>query len=175
MAETYTFRNPICKYGHDKRVTGAFKNWGCRECHRLNIWSTDARPIPRKHCRNGHDLKMYGSKSHGCNKCASNRWMNENWSKYGIVRGDGSRFTHIDYDRAYQIQGGKCAICEIHQSEQKHRLHVDHNHKTGQFRGLLCFTCNAALGNIKENQKIIKRIGEYLQTHCEEVEKSPLI
>lgn len=39
-------------------------------------------------------------------------------------------------------QDGKCAICEKPESAFKMRLSVDHNHKTGQVRGLLCYRCN---------------------------------
>lgn len=39
-------------------------------------------------------------------------------------------------------QGDKCAICERPESSFKRRLNVDHNHRTGQVRGLLCYRCN---------------------------------
>jgi len=41
--------------------------------------------------------------------------------------------------------GDKCAICGKLSSEFKKRLSVDHNHRTGQIRGLLCFKCNKFL------------------------------
>lgn len=39
-------------------------------------------------------------------------------------------------------QGARCAICNKHESNFVNRLAVDHNHKTGKVRGLLCFSCN---------------------------------
>lgn len=39
-------------------------------------------------------------------------------------------------------QGGKCGICGKHESHFTRKLAVDHNHKTNQVRGLLCFRCN---------------------------------
>ena len=39
-------------------------------------------------------------------------------------------------------QNGCCAICRKKETEFKCRLSVDHNHKTGQVRGLLCYRCN---------------------------------
>lgn len=39
-------------------------------------------------------------------------------------------------------QNGKCAICQKPESHFRMRLAVDHNHKTGQVRGLLCYRCN---------------------------------
>lgn len=38
--------------------------------------------------------------------------------------------------------GARCAICNRHESEFKKRLAVDHSHKNGRVRGLLCFYCN---------------------------------
>ncbi len=45
-------------------------------------------------------------------------------------------------------QNGGCAICG---QPQERRLHVDHDHKTGRIRGLLCGSCNRAIGLLKES------------------------
>ena len=51
--------------------------------------------------------------------------------------------TDADYTRMLEAQGGGCAICG--NPPKSRRLHVDHDHRTGQVRGLLCFRCNRAL------------------------------
>jgi len=48
-----------------------------------------------------------------------------------------------DYDALLVAQGGGCAICGT--TPKSRRLHVDHDHKTGKVRGLLCMRCNRAL------------------------------
>lgn len=53
-----------------------------------------------------------------------------------------SRFYEKERAEFYKKQKGKCAICGKEQSQFKRRLNLDHNHKTGQLRGLLCFYCN---------------------------------
>lgn len=53
--------------------------------------------------------------------------------KYGI--------TQDDVDRMVRAQGGRCAICR-----KRKKLHVDHCHRTGKVRGMLCGTCNRAIG-----------------------------
>lgn len=58
-------------------------------------------------------------------------------AKYGI--------TLEQYNQRLEDQGFKCAMCGKPQSECKRALHVDHNHKTGKIRGLLCFYCNREL------------------------------
>jgi len=60
--------------------------------------------------------------------------------------------TLLEYDRMYQIQGGRCAICKVHQSNYDITFHVDHNHKTGKVRGLLCFSCNFRVGRIEADR-----------------------
>jgi Recombination endonuclease VII len=47
------------------------------------------------------------------------------------------------YDRLLAEQGGVCAICGA--TPKTRRLHIDHDHKTGRVRGLLCHRCNGNL------------------------------
>jgi Recombination endonuclease VII len=48
------------------------------------------------------------------------------------------------YPELFEAQGGVCAICGKPPGERA--LHVDHDHETGQVRGLLCYSCNTKLG-----------------------------
>lgn len=52
-------------------------------------------------------------------------------------------FTAEAYDAMLEAQGGGCAICG--NPPKSRRLHVDHDHKTGAVRGLLCHRCNRGL------------------------------
>lgn len=67
-----------------------------------------------------------------------------------------------DYNSMFEEQQGCCAICKTHQIEFKKKLHVDHSHKTGQVRGLLCHNCNLAIGRLKEDPVIIASALEYV-------------
>jgi|SRR5215469_9672883 len=51
--------------------------------------------------------------------------------------------TEEEYERLLKEQDGGCAICG--NPPKSRRLHVDHNHRTGKVRGLLCFRCNRQL------------------------------
>lgn len=77
--------------------------------------------------------------------------------KYGI--------SSEDYEAIVYAQNGRCAICgEIPESGKgKRGLHIDHDHKTGRFRALLCANCNQALGKVKENIDILWRMIIYLR------------
>jgi len=59
----------------------------------------------------------------------------------------------------YKKQHGKCAICR---KKKKKNLDVDHCHKSGQVRGLLCNSCNQALGYLNEDENIMRNAIEYL-------------
>ena len=66
-----------------------------------------------------------------------------------------------DYDSMLAQQGGKCAICKSEEPKGK-RFSVDHNHKTGEVRGLLCNPCNVAIGLLKDSPDVLESAKEYL-------------
>lgn len=66
----------------------------------------------------------------------------------------------IEYDELIKIQKGQCAICGTIA-----RLVVDHDHKTGKVRELLCDYCNLALGLSKESIETLQKLIVYLQKH----------
>jgi hypothetical protein len=66
-----------------------------------------------------------------------------------------------DYNRLLEAQGGVCAICGG--KPKTRRLHVDHDHKSGTVRGLLCFTCNRhVLGKYATPAKL-RAAADYLE------------
>jgi len=63
----------------------------------------------------------------------------------------------------YNALGWTCEICQRIQGPGKRsRLHVDHDHLTGQVRGLLCQSCNLALGTLQDSQVRLRRLLDYL-------------
>lgn len=73
--------------------------------------------------------------------------------KYGI--------TLADYDRMFDKQGGMCAIC-FGPPKSGRRMAVDHDHDTGAIRGLLCNTCNLAIGHLRDDPMIVASAAVYL-------------
>jgi hypothetical protein len=67
------------------------------------------------------------------------------------------------YNEMFLQQEGCCAVCKKHQSELDKALCVDHDHETGGVRGLLCFNCNAGLGNFKDNSTLLGYAISYLE------------
>lgn len=66
------------------------------------------------------------------------------------------------YNQMFVDQNGVCAICG-NINTKGHRLCVDHNHKTGKVRGLLCVFCNIFAGYIEKYPEKIKQIKSYLE------------
>ena len=70
-----------------------------------------------------------------------------------------------DYNKMLKEQKDSCYICKLSSSKQSKRLHIDHNHKTGKVRALLCHHCNTTIGALKENTMILKNIINYLNKY----------
>jgi hypothetical protein len=69
-----------------------------------------------------------------------------------------------DFTKMLVDQGGACAVCHS-KFESNKDTHVDHNHKTGRIRGLLCFKCNILLGNSNENTATLSGAIAYINKH----------
>lgn len=121
------------------------------------------------------DCKKCVSKYYYENKSRINKnhkiWRNKNIqklrnkdlkNKYNI--------TLNDYDKLLREQSSKCAICnkkEIRKANNGKikRLAIDHNHKTGKVRRLLCQKCNSALGYVNEDIDILQTMIKYLRKY----------
>ena len=68
--------------------------------------------------------------------------------------------TLAEYNTILRHQGGKCAICK--ERPTKRRLAVDHNHISGEVRGLLCMRCNRALGKFQDSTQLVVNAATYV-------------
>ena len=67
-----------------------------------------------------------------------------------------------EYDSLVEKQKGKCKICGTTDPKSAGRFVIDHNHKTGEVRGLLCQPCNAMLGQAQDSVIILQKAIMYL-------------
>ncbi len=67
------------------------------------------------------------------------------------------------YDQMLEAQDGHCALCPK-TDDNGASLAVDHSHKTGKVRGLLCRACNGTLGYLEREDDFITRAVEYIRT-----------
>lgn len=71
-----------------------------------------------------------------------------------------------EYKVKLQKQNNACEICLKPFSKNAYQSsYIDHCHRTGQFRGLLCSPCNTALGLTKENEAVLKKAVAYLRKY----------
>jgi hypothetical protein len=70
-------------------------------------------------------------------------------------------FSPEQYARMLIQQNGVCAVCQAPPTVERPRLCIDHNHRTGAVRGLLCNDCNSALGFMREDPDAIMRLAHY--------------
>ena len=74
-----------------------------------------------------------------------------------------------EYNAMTVQQGSVCAICKQQETKERngvrYRLAVDHCHKTGKIRGLLCFPCNSAIGKFEKRNVPISNVEEYLERY----------
>lgn len=141
---------PRSRNGQGPRGLASGLKW-CPECN--DVKPTAEFPRARSQ-RNG--VGAY-------RKPCSNQVINENREKN---HGSGRNYrytlrygiTEAVVDAMLEEQQGVCAICR-----EAVAVHLDHDHKTGRVRGLLCFHCNQALGNFRDRGDLMQLAVHYLE------------
>lgn len=129
----------FCKRGHLRTSRTIDENTkSCIICHKLN----------RKY--EGYDKEYYQGHKAECNKRSNLSRL----KKYGL--------TTEAYNALFVKQQGHCLGCGTHQSNLLKPLYVDHNHRTGQVRGLLCQKCNTLLGMAEDKISTLSKLIQYL-------------
>lgn len=120
----------------------------CKDCQSNGITNRPA-PHPGPRCATHHRVFRKAQKEAAHDKRVQR--------VYGLAPGE--------YQRLYEAQGGRCAIlgCRATGTGKK-RLAVDHDHKTGKVRGLLCSTHNQMLGDHGDNPEAFQSIANYLES-----------
>lgn len=133
-------------------------------CPKHNIERTYA-----VHCK---DCK--GQVTYRCTECERERWTKQNQQvenkqrqrKWHLQKNYG--LTTEAYNTMVAGQNGVCAICGTKPNTKGNNgkiLLVDHNHKTGEVRGLLCHRCNKLLSDAQDSPAILEAGAEYLRPH----------
>ena len=91
-----------------------------------------------------------------CRKCATRREARR------LKKVKRKQLTTKEHDQLLADQGGKCAICGATEPAST-TWHVDHDHKTGRIRGLLCLHCNVGLGHFKDSETNLIAAAKYLE------------
>lgn len=89
-----------------------------------------------------------------CSYCSRSAISNRRHGQKGF------KITKSEYDR---LDIGWCHIC----GDENKKLHIDHDHLTGQVRGLLCFDCNTGIGKLQHDKSILLAAVIYLDKQLE--------
>jgi DNA repair exonuclease SbcCD ATPase subunit len=100
------------------------------------------------------------------NEIAKSKRTPEKNKKYAIKSTYG--LTLEQYNSMLNQTGGKCPICDVEFKRKgdgggKHPC-VDHCHKTGKVRGIICSKCNAGIGNLNDNIQRIRKAADWLES-----------
>jgi len=163
----------FCPRNHDTFECGRTKYDKCIKCEELRRIDPTKDSRLKQFCPHGHDIFIFGRTKRGnCKKCVSdyqkkyaalhlNERRNDRLKRqYGI--------TLDDYNEIFFSQEGKCIGCLRDQSEFKRAFAVDHDHKTGRIRGLLCEDCNTAIGKLLDSPEILRRLANYIDRNNKE-------
>lgn len=152
------FMKPLSEFGKSSSSKDGLRCY-CKECRKAyNRAHRVERSEYNKKYRQEHKselaehYKKYRQTEHGKLMCRKGDLK----KSFGI--------TLEQYDEMVENQNGLCAICG-NININGHRLCVDHNHKTGKIRALLCNHCNHLLGCAKENVTVLQSAINYLHDY----------
>ena len=184
-------KTKICtKCNKEKPLTGFYKQRNkCKECcckqkkkynkkNKEKIAKTDKKYYEKNKDIISEKNKIYREKNKENIKVKRKKWEEKNQikiknkrKKHYLENKDKAREQHLKYTYGITLkiyneklkeQKKRCDICGKHIKKEKINLAVDHDHTTGQIRGLLCWKCNTSLG-IYENGLIdLNKFEKYL-------------
>jgi hypothetical protein len=140
----YTVGKPTIKKCNKCKIAQPYTNFYCLDIEN-DYFSSEC-----KKCEYKKSQKYYNENKHKISKKASNK---HRMNKYGI--------TEEQYNDILLSQNSLCGICK---KPSDKTLHVDHNHKTGEIRGLLCSGCNTGIGHFKEDIDSLTNAIKYLKS-----------
>ena len=121
---------------------------------RKTVWAMN-RPCSR--CGQADPAEFYAGGSAWCKRCHKDAVLRGRLKKKGI--------TPEDEARALMQQGDCCAICLAHKDKFTRSLHMDHCHKTGKARAVLCHRCNQTLGHAEDDPVLLRAMADYIERY----------
>ena len=122
----------------------------------LDGWCRECKKIYRDEYRqNNREAVIAATKNWAAQhpELVKKKYQKNRLKQYGI--------TPEEKQTVFEFQKGLCAICEAPLT----RPNVDHDHRTGATRGLLCWRCNSALGKFQDKVERLQRAVEYLTNY----------
>ena len=154
----------VCKVcNEEKEITAFYPRMGrCKSCH-----GKQSQQYQREHPEQTKAARARWRAKPGSREkeiFAARRWQDEHPEQVALGRKRQQvkiyGLTLEQYDEMEKSQEGKCAICGI---VPNRRLDIDHNHKTGKVRQLLCSNHNTLIGLCNESIEDLQKVINYLE------------
>jgi len=172
----------ICsKCGKEKLLSDFYKDLSKKDCLSSSCKECINQSQKEYYLSHKEYYKKYNEKHKGYRKIQKRIWDKLHMKErriYKQINRDKEKNKYLiltygitldDYNKMLEAQNGVCAICgqkETRKSKYNdYTLSVDHDHKTGKVRGLLCHGCNNCLGTLKEDIEIFQNAINYLKIH----------
>lgn len=120
----------------------------CKDCAAEGVSTNRPAPHPGPRCTTHHRAFKKAQKARNHDAMVQ--------KVYGLGPGD--------YERLLAAQGGRCAITGCRATGKTKKLAVDHNHSTGEVRGLLCGPHNQLIGYNRDNPEAFRSLADYLES-----------
>lgn len=158
----------LCNKCGEEKLLGCFRRHGgyvrgeCIECE-AKIRKAHYAKNPEKYAAASRQWCKDNPGKHAASKRA---WVSKNKDKHDsyrrkVIYG----IDHAAFTQMLIKQNGVCAICGGGPVGKRKNLSVDHCHKTGKVRALLCSNCNTGLGSFKDNPQLLLISHAYLLQH----------
>ncbi len=157
------FCNRDCRVRYVESLPESERIKVCRKCNKQKF-------LYDYSCKKSNDMVYWNAR---CNKCRVDDAKLRYKTDKTLARNSNLRNLYNisikEFDEIVAKQGGRCAICrrEEDKSARMSSFHVDHDHKTGKVRGVLCGSCNISLGRFHDDVSILLNAVEYLKSHEE--------
>lgn len=157
----------VGNFASQPAMTSGLQSW-CKDCSReyQKAWREshrEARDRDNQARRLVADLRR-----HPCEGCGEDRvpekrrWCKACRRRAALLQRYG--LTFLQFEKMQQAQANCCAICKRPAATvRSEQLMIDHDHKTGQVRGLLCEPCNLGLGGFRDDPKRLRAAIAYLE------------
>lgn len=119
----------------------------CKDCLAEGVTTKRPAPHPGPRCTTHDRMVKRERKNRNHDRSVQ--------ATYGLAPGD--------YERLYQAQGGRCAVTGCRATGKVKKLAVDHDHNTGEVRGLLCGPHNRTIGFNFDNPEAFRSLANYLE------------
>ena len=136
----------------------------CRKCGgtEYKVYGKDKRRVCIV-CNKRNRIESYHRNKEEINRSRSERNIHKGYNrKWHIMRR--YRITLEDYEEMLESQDNKCAICGgPPNGSSVTKFCIDHDHESGEVRGLLCNKCNCGLANFRDDRDVLKNAAKYLE------------